>query len=130
MKKVKTTSTNYQNKESLGAVCMEAYALDLIGTRWKLAIFYMLKKGPLRFSELKNQIGNVTERMLSLSLRELEKDLLVSRTVYPEVPARVEYALTDAGKALEPVWGLLREWGRMHREMIGEGHLVPEKCAS
>lgn len=109
---------------------MEAYALDLIGTRWKLAIFYMLKNGPLRFSELKSRIDNITERMLSLSLRELERDLLVSRTVYPEVPARVEYALTDSGKALEPVWGLLRVWGRKHREMIGEGHLVAEKCAS
>jgi DNA-binding HxlR family transcriptional regulator len=127
MEKVKTTSTNYQNKESLGAVCMEAYALDLIGTRWKLAVFYALKNGPLRFSELKNNIANITERMLSLSLRELEKDQLVSRTVYPEVPARVEYNLTDSGKALEPVWKLLREWGRKHREMIGEGHLVSDK---
>jgi DNA-binding HxlR family transcriptional regulator len=127
MKKIKTTSTNYQNKENLGTVCLEAYALDLVGTRWKLAIFYVLKNGPLRFSELKNRIPNITERMLSLNLRELEKDLLINRTIYPEVPARVEYSLTDCGKALEPVWGLLREWGRKHREMIGEGHLISDK---
>jgi DNA-binding HxlR family transcriptional regulator len=127
MGKIKTTSTNYQNKETLGATCTTAYALSLIGTRWKLIIFYNLKDGPLRFTELKNKIPNITERMLSLSLRELEKDLLVSRTVYPEVPPRVEYALTSAGKALAPVWDLLNDWGRRHREMVEEGHSVMDK---
>lgn len=124
MGKIKTTSTNYQNRETLDATCMSAYALNLIGTRWKLIIFYYLKEGPLRFTELKNKIPNITERMLSLSLRELEKDLLISRTVYPEVPPRVEYALTSAGKALSPVWDLLGDWARRHKEMIEEGQLV------
>lgn len=127
MGKIKTTSTNYQNKEVLEATCTTAYALSLIGTRWKLIIFYNLKDGPMRFTELKNKIPNITERMLSLSLRELEKDLLVSRTVYPEVPPRVEYTLTSAGKALSPVWDLLNEWGRKHREMIEEGLTEIEK---
>lgn len=124
MSKIKTSSTNYQNRETLDATCMSAYALNLIGTRWKLIIFYYLKEGPLRFTELKNKIPNITERMLSLSLRELEKDLLISRTVYPEVPPRVEYALTSAGKALNPVWDLLADWARKHKEMIDEGELV------
>lgn len=127
MGKIKTSSTNYQNRETLDATCTTAYALNLIGTRWKLIIFYNLRQGPLRFTELKNKIPNITERMLSLSLRELEKDLLVSRTVYPEVPPRVEYELTSAGRALDPVWNLLNEWGRMHKEMAGDGQLVTDK---
>lgn len=124
MGKIKTSSTNYQNRETLDATCMSAYALNLIGTRWKLIIFYYLKEGPLRFTELKNKIPNITERMLSLSLRELEKDLLISRTVYPEVPPKVEYALTSAGKALNPVWDLLGDWASKHKKMLDEGGAV------
>ena len=126
MGKIKTSSTNYQNRETLDATCMSAYALNLIGTRWKLIIFYYLKEGPLRFTELKNKIPNITERMLSLSLRELEKVLLISRTVYPEVPPKVEYALTSAGKALNPVWDLLGDWASKHKKMIDEGQPVME----
>lgn len=127
MGKIKTSSTNYQNREMLDATCMTAYALNLIGTRWKLIIFYYLKEGPLRFTELKNKIPNITERMLSLSLRELEKDLLISRTVYPEVPPRVEYELTSAGKALGPVWDQLGNWGQKHKVMIEEGQVEMNK---
>ncbi|MCW3463486.1 winged helix-turn-helix transcriptional regulator [Chitinophaga nivalis] len=115
MKQIKESSTNFSNKENLIAICTEAYAMDLIGARWKLSIFYELKYGPARFSELKKKIANVTERMLTLHLREMERDGLVNRTVYPEVPARVEYSLTDSASELLPVWDYLRAWGKRHR---------------
>ncbi|WP_143304681.1 winged helix-turn-helix transcriptional regulator [Chitinophaga vietnamensis] len=120
MKKVKETSTNYLNKEELIAKCSEAYAMDLIGARWKLSIFYELKNGPVRFTSLKSMIPNITERMLTLHLREMERDGLVIRTVYPEVPARVEYELTESAHELMPVWQFLREWGKRHRERMLE----------
>ncbi len=126
--KTKKSSTNYRNKKALYEACGEAYALGLIGTRWKLAIFYALKNEALRFSQLKNNIPDITERMLALSLRELEKDQLVLRKVYAEIPARVEYELTDSSKALEPVWDYLRGWGIKHRAMVENNSRLLEKA--
>ena len=70
----------------------------------------------MRFSELKEHIPNITDRMLTLHLQELEADGLISRTVYAEVPPRVEYQLTPSAVLLIPVWDQLNEWGHQHRE--------------
>lgn len=92
------------------------YAVGLIGGRWKLLILLNLEKGALRYSELKRRIENVTERMLTLQLRELESDGIITRTVFPEVPPRVEYELTEIGAKLIPICLQLSDWGMLHRK--------------
>jgi DNA-binding HxlR family transcriptional regulator len=89
---------------------MEA-ALDLIDGKWKGVILYHLLGGTLRFNALRRRLGGITQRMLVKQLRELEEAGLVVRTVYPEVPPRVEYALSAEGRSLEPVLLALLRWG-------------------
>lgn len=88
--------------------------MELIGGKWKGVILYHLQAGRMRFGQLKNVIGNVTQRMLTKQLRELEASGLVRRTVYAEVPPRVEYELTERGRTLQPVIASLEQWGREH----------------
>lgn len=92
------------------------YAHDLISGRWKMLILYKLEIGPMRYNELRKKLPNITERMLTLQLKELENDHLVPRTVYPAVPARVEYELTESAKVLSPIWRVMEKWGDAHRE--------------
>lgn len=117
MGKIKENSTNNINKKYIQG-CDLSYAVCKIGGRWKLIILNKLKDGKLRFSELRNSISGITERMLTLQLRELEKESLVKRTVHAEVPPRVDYELTDIARELIPIWKQLDEWGGKHREMM------------
>ena len=94
--------------------CPVEATLELIGGKWKGIILYHLLGDKLRFSELKRQIPCVTQRMLTKQLRELEADGLVERTVYAEVPPRVEYELTKEGKSLKSILNLLKKWGTSH----------------
>ena len=94
--------------------CPVEATLELIGGKWKGIVLFYLLDGRLRFSELKRQVGDVTQRMLTKQLRELEASGLVSRTVYAEVPPRVEYELTKDGQSLKPVLAALRKWGESH----------------
>lgn len=114
MANTKETSTNNQNKAFI-TNCNVTYAVQLVGGRWKLPILLNLNEDKKRFGELKKIISNITERMLTLQLRELEKDGLVSRTVYAEVPPKVEYALTTIGRELMPVCEELHKWGAKHK---------------
>lgn len=114
MGKRKQSSSNMQNEKFI-TECDLAYAVCKIGGRWKLLILGKLEGGKLRYSELRSQIGEVTERMLTLQLRELEKEGLVKRTVYAEVPPRVDYELTDIARELIPAWRILEAWGAKHR---------------
>lgn len=98
--------------------CDLMYAICKIGGRWKLMILCKLEKGKLRFSEIKRCIPEITERMLALQLRELEKDGLVKRTVYAEVPPRVDYELTDIAIGLVPVWRQLEDWAVQHKSLL------------
>ncbi|MEM1400795.1 MAG: helix-turn-helix domain-containing protein [Pseudomonadota bacterium] len=91
--------------------CPVEAALELIGGKWKGIALYHLLDGPKRYSELKRQVGNVTQRMLTKQLRELEGDGLIIRTVFPVVPPHVEYSLSEKGKTLEPILLALRDWG-------------------
>jgi DNA-binding HxlR family transcriptional regulator len=111
----KPTSTNNRNRNALDQFCGITYALNLLGGRWKLLIVYKLGKGQLRFSELKKILPHITDRMLTLQLRELERDGLVTRTVFAQVPPRVEYALTASARALSPSLHALEAWGDEHR---------------
>ena len=93
-------------------------ALDVLSGKWKLPIIISLSLGNKRFSEMARDIPNITDRMLSKELRELEMNQLVTRTVYDSIPVIVEYALTDYGDSLDDVIEALRKWGLQHRRRI------------
>ena len=90
--------------------CAVEAALDVIGNKWKGVILFHLLDGTKRFNELRRLIPSVTQRMLTLQLRELEKDEVIVRKVYPQVPPKVEYSLTKTGQSLKPIIFALREW--------------------
>lgn len=94
--------------------CPVEAALEVIGGKWKGLALYHLGSGTKRFNELKRLCGTVTQRMLTKQLRELERDGLVTRTVHPVVPPKVEYALTPKARALVPILATLRAWGIEH----------------
>ena len=120
MSEIKETSTNFANKLALSDECPEVYASNIIGGQWTLVICSWLLNGKLRFGELKRNLPNITERMLTLQLRKLEENKIISRTVYAEVPPRVEYELTPIGYALKPVIKALESWGDEHKKFIAE----------
>ena len=88
--------------------------LEVIGGKWKSLLVYHLLQGPLRFSEFKRLVPDITEKMLTQQLRELERDGVLSRTVFAEVPPRVEYRVTEHGTTLKPVLEAMCQWGRSH----------------
>lgn len=93
--------------------CPLRYALDKIGGKWKIPILWMLNvSGTMRFNQLKREIHGITNTMLANSLQELIGDGLVERVQYNEMPLRVEYSLTEAGKALFPILSQITEWGK------------------
>ena len=97
--------------------CSVETTLSLIDGKWKgVVLFHLLLRGTLRFNEIRRRIPNVTQRMLTKQLRELEADGLILRKVFAEVPPRVEYSLSVRGKSLEPVILALKEWGEANRE--------------
>lgn len=98
--------------------CTVEAALNLIDGKWKGVIIYHLLDGSLRFGELHRKAGAVTQRMLTKQLRELEADGLVSRTVHPQVPPRVDYALSQKGRTLRPVILALKDWGDVHAPIV------------
>ncbi len=91
--------------------CPVETTLKIIGDKWKVLILRDLFTGTKRFSELKKSLSTVTQKMLTQQLREREKDGIISRKVYPVVPPKVEYSLTDLGKTLKPVIQSLSDWG-------------------
>ncbi|QPJ65260.1 MAG: helix-turn-helix transcriptional regulator [Candidatus Nitrohelix vancouverensis] len=103
----------FKSYDCSGACPVEA-SLELFGGKWKGMALYHLLDGVKRFNELKRNMGNVTQRMLTKQLRELESDGLVSRKVYAEVPPKVEYSLTQKGKSLRPILLALEKWGNQH----------------
>lgn len=114
----KLNSTNTANAQAIMNSCDAVYAICKIGGRWKMTILCQLAKQRLRFGELKKMIPGITERMLTLQLRELEKEGLLKRTVFAEVPPRVEYELTPIACELIPIWDQLDVWGAKHRSYV------------
>ncbi len=95
------------------------YTLSLIGGKYKMVILFWLGTQPsIRFNELQRRIGGISYKSLTAALRELERDGLVSRTVFPQVPPRVEYALTARGQSLLPVLNAMCAWGEAHRATV------------
>lgn len=99
--------------------CPVELAMEVVGGKWKLVILEHLGTGVHRFGELQRALPGVTARMLTRQLRELEADGIVGRTVYAEVPPKVEYRLSDLGRSLAPVLGGLRHWGEDYRIRLG-----------
>ena len=91
--------------------CPVEATLEMIGGKYKASILWHLSDGKLRFSELKKLISNATAKMLTQQLRELETSNLVHREVFPVIPPKVEYSLTETGKSLIPVLVAMRDWG-------------------
>lgn len=100
--------------------CPVVTAINIVGGKWKLLIIALLRLHTHRFGEIKRALPQISERMLARQLRELERDRLISRKVYPEVPPHVEYTLTKNGKSLIPILDLLAEWGKRYRELHNE----------
>ena len=105
--------------------CPVEAALDVIGGKWKPLILWALGDDVLRFSELQKELPGVNTKMLTKQLRELEEDGVITRTVYPEVPPRVEYAITDFGRTLIPILQALCNWGA---EYLGINEASAHQC--
>jgi len=118
MTKIKLSSTNNENRNHLEESCSEIYAINLIRGQWILSIFYYLKNNRLRYTDLKNCIPNITDKMLATQLKKMEDNHLINRYVYAEVPVRVEYELSEVANKFLPILQELKAWGRMHKEYL------------
>jgi DNA-binding HxlR family transcriptional regulator len=98
--------------------CPVATTVSLIGSKWKLLIIRNLLVRPWRFNELKKDLNGISQKVLTDSLRSMEEDGLITRTVYPEVPPRVEYALSELGQSLAPILNAMGEWGTNYKENL------------
>ena len=95
--------------------CPVETTLTLISSKWKVLILRDLLAGTTRFGELRRSVGNVSQKVLTAQLREMEDSGLVTRTIYPEVPPRVEYALTELGQSLRPILDAMWNWGEAYQ---------------
>ena len=107
--------------------CPVAVTLEVIGGKWKAVIIWHLTFKTLRFSQLQRRLPKITQKMLTQQLRELERDGMVHRQVFPEVPPRVEYSLTEAGRSLKPLVTQMCQWGRDQLER--KDGSAPSSCA-
>lgn len=105
--------------------CPVEITLALLGNKWKVLILRELFKGTRRFGELSRGVPNISQKMLTQQLRQMEDDSLVSRKIYPEVPPRVEYSLTEIGKSLSPILDAMHKWGAKY--MMQNGKKAREK---
>jgi DNA-binding HxlR family transcriptional regulator len=98
-------------------LCPVETTLLLIGDKWKVLILRDLMQGARRFGELHRSVGRISQKVLTQQLRAMEKDGIVARTVYAEVPPRVEYALTETGLSLKPILDSMRDWGQTYKSL-------------
>ncbi|WP_059050052.1 winged helix-turn-helix transcriptional regulator [Paenibacillus senegalimassiliensis] len=99
-----------------GDGCPVEFTLHIIGGKWKGLLLYHLMDGPVRFNEFRRICPTITQRMLTLQLRELEQDGIVHREVYRQVPPKVEYSLTEFGTTLVPIIERMKEWGELYKK--------------
>ena len=100
--------------------CPVATTVRLIGNKWKLLILRNLLARPWRFNEMLRSIPGISQKVLTDNLRAMEADGIISRTVYPEVPPRVEYALTELGDSMRPIIKAMEEWGLSYQKLVRE----------
>jgi len=113
--------------EECGAI---SQILSRIGDKWTVLVVSMLGDGPMRFNEIRREIGGISQRMLTLTLRGLERDGLVTRTVFPTVPPRVDYELTKLGRTLLGPINDIAMWARANRAQIADARAVYDKTAA
>ena len=105
-----------KTKAELIPECPVAATIQLIGNKWKLLIIRNLSARPWRFNELQRDLNGISQKVLTDSLRSMEADGIITRTVYPEVPPRVEYALSELGKSLQPILDAMKVWGENYKK--------------
>ena len=105
-----------RTKEEL-PVCPVATTVQLIGSKWKLLIIRNLRVRPWRFNELRRDLDGISQKVLTDSLREMEADGIITRTIYPEVPPRVEYVLSPLGETLGPILDAMATWGTEYKNL-------------
>lgn len=99
--------------------CPVATTVSIIGSKWKLLIMRNLLVRPWRFNELKKDLDGISQKVLTDSLRSMEEDGIITRTVYPEVPPRVEYALSELGESMRPILDAMQQWGTEYKNTNG-----------
>lgn len=110
--------TNYRGIVSKVTDTPFGYTLSMIAGKWKMVILYVLSEDqPVRFNELRRQVGGITYKMLSDQLKELEADELIIRKEYPQIPPKVEYRLSERGQSLMPILDAMCRWGRENRPL-------------
>lgn len=102
--------------------CPVATTVALIGSKWKLLIMRNLLARPWRFNELRKDLEGISQKVLTDSLRSMEEDGIITRTVYPEVPPRVEYALSELGESMRPIIGSMESWGLEYQRQSQNEH--------
>lgn len=100
--------------------CPVATTVSLIGSKWKILIIRNLLVRPWRFNELKKDLDGISQKVLTDSLRSMEEDGLITRTVYPEVPPKVEYSLSPLGESMRPIMKAMEEWGTNYKNSFEE----------
>jgi len=124
-----TVKTSNRLDPALSAACPVRDVLDRIGDKWSVLLVKTLSDGPLRFGVLRREIGDISQRMLTETLRDLQRDGLISRKVYPTVPPSVEYGLTDLGDSLLVPLDQLVEWSAQHHEVVKAARREFDKAA-
>ena len=115
---VSMNKENYMNSaQPYPCACSIKATISVIGGKWKAVIlYYLLNEGVHRFTELRRKVPGISEKILTQQLRDLERDGVIQRKVYPEVPPKVEYSITEYGETLRPLSIAMREWGNTHIE--------------
>jgi DNA-binding HxlR family transcriptional regulator len=96
-------------------LCPVATTVDVIGSKWKLLLIRDMLTGPKRFGELRKSLAGISQKVLTDSLRQMERDGIVVRTAYPEVPPRVEYSLSELGETMRPILKAMEAWGQEYK---------------
>jgi DNA-binding HxlR family transcriptional regulator len=109
-----------KTKAELLPECPVATTVSLIGNKWKLLIIRNLLVRPWRFNELQKDLEGISQKVLTDSLRSMEKDGLIIRTVYDETPPRVEYSLSELGESMRPILTSMQEWGNNYKKMMSD----------
>ncbi|GHO99475.1 transcriptional regulator [Reticulibacter mediterranei] len=111
---METSRSITQKIENEGTMCPSFQALDMVMDKWTPKVLFLLQDGPMHYMQLKRQVGGSTQKMVTQTLRKLEKEGLVTRTVYPTSPPTVEYALTPLGEMLQSAFQELLQWARIY----------------
>lgn len=104
--------------KTIGLNCPMDITINILSGKWKLSIIWHLTRGIVRFNELQRLLSNITQKTLTMQLRELERAGIVYRKVYPEVPPKVEYGLTKVGESIKPILSSMCEWGKEYQNQV------------